>query len=250
MARVFGQLFDDGRDGVLVLKPSAHFFGADRDERHFDVINGSIDIELSPTPPGIYYNVGFQKHGDLRDPVYTLKWQVPRTATEIDISPKVAALPDSQSGSTPDTNSEVQIRRLAHELAAESNGRRSLEEKLSFAEQRVLELEEKIIRLEKATEVALSVRDAELAALRQAHMPETRTIYVDVPVPPKPLKERISFLEAEVTRLMALNDSYYTAVLELNQLKLERAQTINLPQNVEEVPDTPRQRLIQKLTAK
>lgn len=251
MVRVYGQLFEDGRDGVLVIKPSKPFFGADRDERHYDVVNGRIEIDLSPTPTGIYYNVGFQRHGDLRDPVYTLKWRIPNNVSEIDIAPKPRSS-ESQPSTAPysEMGSTLHAKRLASELADEISNRKKLESQLDKALTEREELSSKVRRLELATEASLAVRDAELSRLREAQVPATQTVYVSVPVPPEPLQERIQFLEAEVKRLMELNDTYYASVLELNQLKLERAQTVHLPQNVEEIPDTPRQRLIQKLTAR
>lgn len=251
MVRVYGRLFDDGRDGVLVIKPSKPFFGADRYERHYDVVGGEIELELSPTPAGVYYNVGFQNHGDLRDPIYTLKWRIPNNTKEIDITPRQGE-PDTPSSSNTgsDMGNELHVKRLASELADEIKTNQELQQKLAEALSKVEELSDKVHRLEHATESALAVRDAELAILRGAQTPDPKTIYVNVPVPPEPLHERIQFLESEVKRLMDLNDTYYSSVLELNQLKLGRAQTVHLPQNVEEIPDTPRQRLIQKLTAK
>jgi hypothetical protein len=251
MVRVFGQLFDDGRDGVLVIKPSTPFFGAERYERHFNVVGGNIELELSPTPAGVYYNVGFKDHGDLRDPIYTLKWRIPNNTKEINITPRQSeSEPPTTSISGSDMGNELHIKRLATELADELKIKQELQLKLSDALAKAQELSDKIHRLEITTETSLAAKDSELALLRQTHVSEPKTVYVTIPVPPKPLQERIEFLEAEVKRLMNLNDTYYAFVLELNQLKLEKAQTVHLPQKVEEIPDTPRQRLIQKLMAK
>lgn len=249
MPRVFGQLFSDGRDGCLVTKPSQPFFGAERDETHFDVIDGSIDIELSTTPRGIYYNVGFKKHGDVRDTIYTLKWRIPSGVHELDISPKPAEL-SPQSKSTFETSFEVIMRRMATEQAEQIQAKESLESELIHKTIESEELNKKLASLEKINSTALALRDEQIQAMRQTYVSEPTTIYVSVPVPPEPLKERINFLELELKRLIELNDTYYAAVLELNQVKLERAQTIRLPQTVEDIPDTIRQRLIQKLKAK
>jgi len=251
MPRVFGQLFSDGRDGILVTKPSQPFFGTERDETHFDVVDGSIDIELSPTPRGLYYNVGFKKHGDFRDTIYTLKWRIPSGVHELDISPKPAELsPQSKYLSSFETSFEVIARRMATEQAEQMQAKESLESELRRKTTESEELKEKIASLEKINSTALALRDEQIHAMHQTYVSEPTTIYVSVPVPPEPLKERISFLELELKRLIELNDTYYSAVLELNQVKLERAQTIRLPQTVEDIPDTTRQRLIQKLMAK
>ena len=61
MTRVHGKLFSDGRDGLLVVKPSKPFFGVSRDERHFDILDGSIDINLDPTPNGVHYLIAFKR---------------------------------------------------------------------------------------------------------------------------------------------------------------------------------------------
>ena len=81
-------------------------------------------------------------------------------------------------------------------------------------------------------------------------MPQIKTVIKKVFVPPQPLEDRIKFLEQEIRRLNDINDSYYESVLELHQLKLERAQSAHLPTYVEEMPGTPQQRLINKLRAK
>mgnify|MGYP003345973070 FL=1 len=99
-------------------------------------------------------------------------------------------------------------------------------------------------------ETVLIQRDQHIAKLAEANTPEVRTVVKHVPVPPAPLEERINTLELENQRLRALNDNYYQSVLKLHQLKLERAQSGQLPDPVMEVPGTPQQRLINKLLAK
>jgi hypothetical protein len=247
MTRVHGRIFADQRDGVLVIKPSKPFFGVDKYERHYPVTAGEIDIELQPTPRGYYYNVGFKEEGDIRDTAFTLKWKVPATG-EVDVTPGQ----DKPEEVTNPSNAltEVSNRRLATELAEALAAKTDLEFQVEELQLTNQELKDKVYELERATEFALGVRDKELAELRTANAPVVKTVYQRVPVPPEPLKERISFLEAENQRLADLNDTYYKAVLELNQLKLDRAQTVHLPQTVEEIPDNPRQRLIQKLKAK
>lgn len=246
MTRVHGTLFEDGRDGVLVVKPSKPFFGVDKYERHYPVVEGQVDIDLLPTPPGYFYNVGFKEEGDIRDTAFTLVWRVPRKGeVNLNKEPEHHLANDSPK----DSLTAVSNRRLAGELAQALADNLNLEDELDRQKHINEQLNARIAGLEKATEGALSARDKELAELRQATAPVVKTVYQRVPVPSEPLQERISFLEAENKRLTELNDSYYQSVLELHQLKLDRAQTANLPQTVEEIPDNPRARLIQKLKA-
>jgi hypothetical protein len=248
MTRVHGKLFADGRDGVLVVKPSKPFFGADKYERHYPVLQGEVDIELTPTPRGYYYNVGFKEEGDLRDTPFTLRWQIPASGS-VDITPGAQA-EQAPPTSNKSSHTEVSNRRLATDLAAAIEENTALQSELELLRAKNEDLLQRVRGIERATEVALNIRDRELDGLREASAPTEKTVTLRVPVLPQKLEERIKRLEAENTRLSALNDTYYKAVLELNQLKLERAQTVHLPQTVEEIPDTPRQRLIQKLRAK
>lgn len=246
MTRVHGTLFEDGRDGVLVVKPSKPFFGADKYERHYPVVEGQVDIDLMPTPPGYFYNIGFKEEGDVRDTAFTLMWKVPSKG---EVNLNKASEPPQPTSSTKDSLTAVSNRRLSGELAKALAEKLDLQDELDRQRHINEQLSARIAGLEQATEGALSVRDKELAELRQAAAPIVKTVYQRVPVPSKPLQERISFLEAENKRLTELNDNYYESVLELHQLKLDRAQTANLPQTVEEIPDNPRARLIQKLRA-
>ena len=86
MTRVYGKLFSDERDGLLVVKPSQPFFGVTRDELHFDVTDGAIDLNLDPTPSGIHYLVAFKQRGDIRKTDFTLKWRIP-DRPEFDVTP-------------------------------------------------------------------------------------------------------------------------------------------------------------------
>jgi len=247
MVRVYGQLFEDGRDGRLAIKPSRPFFGIERDEVFYPIVAGKIDIELAPTPFGIYYNAAFIKEGDYRDPVYTQQWRVPPTG-EIDITPGAQnkKLPDSGSKGN---HAEVSNRLLTADLAAALQRNEELQIRINEMREQNDHLSQRVRDIERTAEVAMENRDRELEELRTAAAPPEKTVFLRVPVLPGPLQERISHLEAENQRLMNLNDTYYKSVLELNQLKLDRAQTVNLPQTVEEMPDSPRTRLIQKLRA-
>ena len=247
MTRVHGRLFDDGRNGVLAIKPSKPFFGVDKYERHYPVKGGEIDIDLMPTPRGVYYNVGFKEEGDLRDTPFTLQWKVPSTG-EIDITPGAQeAKPATTSNKS--SHTEISNRRLASELAEALERNEELQDRIDQLSERNDRLSQRVSDIERSTEVALGIRDRELEDLREAATPKEKTVFLRVPVLPGPLQERISRLEAENQRLAELNDTYYKAVLELNQLKLDRAQTVHLPQTVEDIPDNPRARLIQKLRA-
>lgn len=247
MTRVHGRLFDDGRDGVLVIKPSKPFFGVDKYERHYPVSGGEIDINLMPTPRGFYYNVGFKEEGDLRDTPFTLQWRIPASG-EIDITPG-AQDTKAVSPSNKSSHTEISNRRLASDLAEALRRNEELQDRIDQLSERNDRLSQRVSDIERSTEVALGIRDRELEELRGAVVPKEKTVMLRVPVLPGPLQERIARLEAENQRLSALNDTYYKAVLELNQLKLDRAQTVHLPQTVEEIPDNPRARLIQKLRA-
>jgi len=248
MTRVHGTLFSDGRDGILVIKPSKPFFGAPKYERHYSVVGGEIDIELTPTPRGVYYNVGFKEDGDLRDTPFTLQWRIPSTG-EIDITP--GAQEDKPiEASNKSGYTELSNRRLASDLAEALQCNQDLQDQLVQLKERNNLLAQRVTDIERSTEVALNIRDRELEELRETLAPKEKTVFLRVPVPPGPLQERITHLEAENQRLTALNDTYYKAVLELNQLKLDRAQTVHLPQTVEEIPDNLRARLIQKLRAR
>ena len=52
--------------------------GVGRHERQYEVKNGEIDLNLDPTPAGIYYQVD-KMDGDIRRTDFTLKWRVPAT---------------------------------------------------------------------------------------------------------------------------------------------------------------------------
>jgi len=86
MTHVYGLLFEDGRDGILCVKPSKPFFGVSRHERHYPITDGRIDIELQPTPAGQFYNIGFKENGDITQTDYTMRLKVPKLK-ELDISP-------------------------------------------------------------------------------------------------------------------------------------------------------------------
>lgn len=246
MSRVYGTLFEDGRSGVLVVKASRPFFGSDRHERQYPVIDGQIDIQLAPNPPGTYYNVGFKEQGDIRRTDFTLQWRIPRG--EFDITPDKEA--PQQASTRPNTIDRVQARRLATELADALELVNKLEQDLESSKRREQDLRAELQKHKAASQEALSLRDEQIAQLSLSKPNKVRTVVKEVPVPPERLEKRIKTLETENQFLRSLNDTYYESVLELHQLKLDRAQTVYLHNPVTEIPGTPQQRLINKLLAK
>lgn len=246
MTRVFGTLFEDGRNGLLAIKPSQPFFGCERHEKHFPVLNGEINIDLPPTPTGVFYNVGFKEEGDTRRTDFTLRWRIP-AQEQVDISAKPQQPRAERASSVID---RVQVRRLTTELADALEAVERLEHDLAQSKEREKELAIKFEQHKLVNEQAMQLRDRQLQEMSLLSTPQVHTVVKEVPVPPEPLEKRVKKLEAENLRLMALNDNYYQSVLELHQLKLERAQTAHLPNVVSEMPGTPQQRLIHKLLAK
>lgn len=248
MTRVYGLLFEDRRSGILAVQPSAPFFGCQRHEQHFEVIDGEIDINLMPTPGGVFYNVGFKDLGDTRRTDFTLRWRIPN-AESVDITPN-SKPKEQETQSSSSTIDRVQMRRLTTELADALECVDRLERDLEQAKRREADLASKFEAHKRVVDTALEERDRQISVLSEQTAPQIKTVIKEVPVPPEPLEERIEFLEREVQRLNDINDSYYQSVLELHQLKLERAQSAHLPTYVEEMPGTPQQRLINKLRAK
>ena len=246
MTRVHGKLFSDGRNGLLVVKPSQPFFGVARHERHFDVTDGSIDINLDPTPAGVTYLVAYKEKGDIRKTDFTLKWRVPDREA-YDITPGATQASSTASVVQSATVYErVQLRRAASELGDALEEQVRLESSLLSAQQRISVLEEQLRDFRNASEEALVARDRTIAQMAEQTAPEVQTIYVDRPVPPAPLEERIRRLEAENQRLARLNAEYYESVVQLHQLQLDKARNTPPPVTVEQ-GNSPQQRLRRKL---
>jgi len=247
MTRVFGLLFEDERDGILAIKPSKPFFGSQGDEQHIDVINGTIDCDLLPTPNGITYLVGFKGVGDTRRTSFTLRWRIPNQ-TEIDITPAKSSSSEAAKASSGQSVYErVQLKRIAGELNESLEDKEEITSQLEAAEARVKQLEEELQSFRRSTDIALRGRDATIAQLNEQNTPEIKTVYLEKPVPPKALHDRIKRLEQENQRLIELNAEYYKSVVDLHQLKLNRAQSLPSPGPIITPEDTPRQRLINKL---
>lgn len=247
MTRVFGLLFEDERDGILAIKPSRPFFGCQGDEQHVDVINGTIDCDLLPTPNGITYLVGFKGVGDTRRTSFTLRWRI-ANQTEIDITPANSVNSKTTNSPSDQTVYErVQLKRIAGELNESLEDKQEITSQLEAAEARVQQLEEELQSFRRSTDIALRGRDATIAQLNEQNTPEIKTVYLEKPVPPKALHDRIKRLEQENQRLIELNAEYYKSVVDLHQLKLNRAQSLPSPGPIITPEDTPRQRLINKL---
>ena len=244
MTRVTGKLFEDGRNGTLLVKPSQPFFGCSKQEKSFPVNEGSIDIELLPSPPGIYYFVGFKESGDFRRTEYTLRWRVPN-AEEFDITPgkpSVKAEPSRKSAFE-----EANIKRLTSELATALKRMAEMQQQLNTEEAKYKSLVAKFDEYKHTANNVLITRDEFIASLQETVKPEVSIVTKKVPVPPAPLLSRINHLEDEVNRLSLLNDEYYKSVVELHQLKLDRAHNLPSPGPISTPEDSPRQRLLNKL---
>lgn len=249
MTRVHGLLFEDHRNGILAIQPSVPFFGCQRYEQHYDVVDGAVDFDLLPTPAGVFYNVGFKSLGDTRRTDFTLRWTIPNQS-KIDITPNAE---QTANESTPAVRANVyervQLKRVADELSETLEDNSELTTQLSQAEARVQQLEDELRAFKRSTTLVLSERDETIATLNEQTAPVVKTVYLDKPVPPAALYERIKRLEQENLRLIELNAEYYKSVVALYQLQLDKAR--NSPQALPvEVPNSPHQRLLRKLLGK
>ena len=249
MTRVHGKLFSDDRDGVLVVKPSQPFFGVGRHERQYEVKNGEIDLNLDPTPAGVHYQVGFKLEGDIRRTDFTLKWRVP-AIDSFDITPgsdnSVKKSPRPASASIYE---RVQLKRVAQELGDTLESNDELGTDLKTAQDRIQQLEAQLRIQEQNSEAALATRDEVIAQLQERNEPVTKTVYIDKPVLPAALQERIKILEQENQRLTDLNAEYYKSVVRLHQLQLEKARNTSQEPSVD-TSNSPQQRLLRKILGK
>lgn len=79
MARIVGNL-GISVNGLLHIKPSAPFVGVAANYRAYPVTEGLLDIELPPTPRGIFYLVDFQAEGTFGQPTPQERWSIPPVA--------------------------------------------------------------------------------------------------------------------------------------------------------------------------
>ena len=249
MTRIHGRLFDDGRDGILAVKPSAPFFGVSRDERFYPVTGGAIDIELLPTPPGVFYFVGYKDQGDVHQTAFTLRWRVPKSG-DMDVTPGATTEKQPASSIASATVFErVQLKRVSDNLSEALAANEGLNTQLASAQARIEKLEAEMRNYKMTTDGVLSKRDQTIAQLQETLVPEVQTVYVDRPVPPELLEERVKRLEQENIRLSEVNAEYYKSVVELHQLKLDRAHNTN-PVPVEDFGSSPQKKLLRKLLGK
>jgi len=175
VTRVHGKLFSDNRSGVLAIKPSRPFFGVSRVERHFEVIDGSIDITLDPTPSGIFYLLGYKEKGDLKRTEFTLRWSIPARES-FDISPDADNSTDPGPVSTGASAYErVQLKRVAGDLKESLDDKDQLSQKLEAAESKVRRLEEEIEAYRRTAEKVLYFRDETIAKLQEQAPPPVKT---------------------------------------------------------------------------
>ena len=251
MTKVYGKLFSDGRSGVLAVKPSRPFFGVSRDERHYEVSDGCIDLDLYPTPSGIYYQIGFKDVGDVRRTDFTLNWRIP-DVDSFEITPGASARKKNEEQSNAPKASvyeRVQLKRVANELSDSISESDKLSSQLLQSELEVDRLKGELAKFKTVTNAVLSDRDQTIAQLSEQSAPVVRTVYRETPVPPEPLQRRIQFLEQENQRLVDLNTEYYKSVVELHQLQLDKAQSTP-KQSPVEFTNSPQQRLLRKLLGK
>ena len=245
MTKVHGTLFDDGRDGFLIIKPSQPFFGCGKHEKSYSIIDGTVNIELTPTPPGIYYLVGFKQEGDFTRTNFTLRWRIP-SVEAIDVTPnRPKNNQDSAISETVET--QVQIKRLATQLSESLKKVAELEKDLLLSNQRYDELNSTFDEYKITSTKSLASKDSQLKQLSAFVEPEIKTVIKEVPVPDKPLHQRIKFLEQQLVKLEEQNSIYYKDVVELHQLKLDRAQSLPSSGPPSKPEDNPRQRLLNKL---
>ena len=246
MTRIYGKLFQDGRNGILAIKPSQPFFGVARDERFYQVEDGQIDIELMPTPPGVLYFVGYKEQGDVRQTPYTLKWRIPNTDS-MDVTPGAETKSqESKEDGALSVYEKVQLKAVANELEDALESNTHLTVSLDEANTRISELTNSLNELKRSNEIAMSTRDQQIQQLSEQQEPIIKTVYESVPVAPEPLEERIRTLERENKRLMDLNSEYYKSVVKLHEIQLVKAR--ETPQGASVSTDnSPQQRLLGKL---
>ena len=250
MTRVHGKLFSDNRTGVLVVKPSAPFFGVSRDERIYPVTQGSIDISLDPTPTGVHYLIGYKQDGDIRRTDFTLRWRVP-AIDSFDVTPGAANTKKVDQAAAPKASvyERVQLKRVATDLTDTLEDNQQLSTDLDQANLKIKHLQDELLGYKKTSELVLAQRDQTIAQLSEFSEPVINTVYLEKPVPPAALQSRVYRLESEIKRLLELNAQYYKSVVQLHQLQLDKART-----NPEEPQlgdtNTPQSRLLRKLLGK
>lgn len=248
MTRVYGQLFEDGRDGFLIVKPSKPFFGVSRHERRYPIIKGHIDIKLQPTPSGVFYNLGYKSQGDITHTDFTLRLRVPQ-ALEIDISPSKPQEPRSRSSEQSSVKTQTQVKRLASDLHKANKTINDKEKEILILQDSVKAVQSELTELKTRAASQLETSVEELREARSQNAPKEVLVEKEVPIADEKLKRRIAALESRLSEMSDLNQLYYLSVLELNEIKLERARTAEEPSTpaVQERPTNPRSILLEKI---
>lgn len=222
MTRVYGQLFNDGRAGNLVIKPSKPFFGVARHEQIYPVTDGLIDLQLTPTPPGHFYLVGFKQSGDVRRTDFTLKWRIP-DVSEVDISSKKSE-PKSRPSST---NNQSKV--LINSLLVKT---KELEATLIEKDRQISGLSASLSlskrdneSLSKLLDQAIVSREQALKELADHTEPVLKTEIRYEPIADESLLERIGLLEERLTALVEQNNKLESTIAQLHQLQLKHGRS-------------------------
>ena len=221
MTRVYGQLFDDGRAGNLVIKPSKPFFGVARHEQIYSVTDGRIDLQLTPTPPGHFYLVGFKQKGDVRRTDFTLKWRI-LDVSEVDISSK-----KSEPKSKPLFNNQSKV--LINSLLVKT---KELEATLIEKDRQISGLSASLSlskrdneSLSKLLDQAIVSREQALKELADHTEPVLKTEIKYEPIADETLLERIALLEERLTAVVEQNNKLESTIAQLHQLQLKHGRS-------------------------
>jgi len=221
VTRVYGQLFDDGRAGNLVIKPSKPFFGVARHEQIYSVTDGRIDLQLTPTPPGHFYLVGFKQKGDVRRTDFTLKWRI-LDVSEVDISSK-----KSEPKSKPLFNNQSKV--LINSLLVKT---KELEATLIEKDRQISGLSASLSlskrdneSLSKLLDQAIVSREQALKELADHTEPVLKTEIKYEPIADETLLERIALLEERLTAVVEQNNKLESTIAQLHQLQLKHGRS-------------------------
>lgn len=220
MTKVHGQVFPDGRSGNLVIKPSQPFFGVTRHEILYPVIDGCIDIDLTPTPTGAFYLVGFKPKGDVRRTDFTLKWRIPNVP-DVDISPKPSE--PLKPTSTTDSQAKVIIAALNLKLQELESKIQEKDQSISHLSSRLAEAIEQIDNLSVALDTTVVDRNNAYKELEEINQPLVETKVEYVPVANSPLIERIHILESKLSEVVERNARLESTIAQLHQLQLKHS---------------------------
>jgi hypothetical protein len=206
MSRVVGNL-GTPINGKLYVKPSAPFLGVEGGYRSYDVADGLIDIELAPTPRGVFYLVDFQAEGSFGNPSPQEKWVIP---PEAEIALDSLRFPRQRR--SPQTTATEVNNFSARELKLLRQEAVKLQQTVNELQQLLTQTQAEVTTSNQKLESAR----AEVAALKtKLYLAESPTNTVVEKIVEVPIVERISdqamarenqTLDAMVTELRAEND--------------------------------------------